>query len=250
LANVHLTLDRLRRNLPLAPFLVAGGLLAVGAVALRVHRTGRITFVFLLWNLFLACVPYALALGLRVHWVLRRRITVGFAALAAAWLAFFPNAPYMLTDFVHLRGHENALWWFDLLLIATCAGTAWLAGLASLAIVERVLRDAVGSRFARVSIACTCWLSGLGVYMGRFMRFNSWDIVREPGMLVRAIADRLLTPWVIRARTRSLSSSACCSFSRTKRSAATTAVGPRRVPHGDRPRAMSLRFESRARARP
>jgi uncharacterized membrane protein len=179
-----IALQSLLRRFPHALALAAGGLLSVASLALRVAHTGRVTFVFLCWNLLLAAIPYALALGLRAEWKRTGRVTALGVALVAMWLLFFPNAPYMLTDFVHLRGHNNPLWWFDLLLLSSYIATAWLFGLVSLGVVHGVAREALGAPVARAGVLAVCWLTGLGVWLGRFERFNSWDVVGSPRALV------------------------------------------------------------------
>ena len=182
------------------PVLPHFGLLSVlaivnaAAIALRVAHTGKVTFVFLAWNLFLAGVPYLAACALQSNWRESKRLTPGGVALGALWLLFFPNAPYVLTDFVHLHGHGNQLWWYDVLLLATSAGTAWLLGLISLQIVHDVLSGLAGKRAAWLTVGVVAWLTGLGVYLGRFLRFNSWDIARNPLPLASAILDRFVHP--------------------------------------------------------
>ena len=75
------------------------------------------------------------------------------------------------------------------------AGTSWLAGLMSLALVDDVLRRSTIPGFASATVLGACWLSGLGVYLGRFLRFNSWDVVSSPWMLVTTAVDRFVPPW-------------------------------------------------------
>ena len=162
----------------LAWILLAGCMLSIAALALRVHRTHSAWFGFMAWNLVLAMVPYYCARLLQMCWQRRRRVSALFVAIAFAWLVFFPNAPYVLTDVIHLG--NDKLWWYDLPLVMAFAGTSWLAGLISLAMVDDVLVRATGSIAARTIVLATCWLSGLGVYLGRFLRFNSWDVIQSP----------------------------------------------------------------------
>lgn len=165
----------------------------LAAIALRIARTGRITFFFLSWNLFLAWVPWLCAVALSV--ANRRRAHPALLwALALAWLAFFPNAPYLLTDFVHLRAGSNSLWWYDLLFLSTATAAGWLCAVDGLDRVASVLVERFGRRVAAPSLMLACWLAGLGVYLGRFLRFNSWDVLSNPAPLAGAIADRFAHP--------------------------------------------------------
>ncbi len=184
----------LLRKLPHASWFFAAGLLSAGSIAIRVLGTGRVTFVFLAWNLFLAGLPYLLAAGLVARWSTRRRIEPIGVVIFIAWLALLPNAPYVLTDFMHLQRSDPRLWWYDVMLLATCAGTAWALGLVSLAMVHGVLRQAIGQLRARLVVVLVCVLAAIGVYLGRFLRFNSWDVVVAPGALVEGIAAHFWAP--------------------------------------------------------
>jgi uncharacterized membrane protein len=99
----------------------------------------------------------------------------------------------VLTDVIHLG--NDKLWWYDLPLVMAFAGTSWLAGLVSLAMVDDVLVRAAGSFTARAVVLATCWLSGLGVYLGRFLRFNSWDVIQSPRTLATTAVTQLVPPW-------------------------------------------------------
>lgn len=177
----------------LTAVLVGGSCLAIGALTVRVHRTGSLWFAFMVWNLVLAVVPFCFALLLHLRWQRQPRVSVGLVLLALGWLVFFPNAPYVLTDVVHLG--NDKLWWYDLPLVMAFAGTSWLAGLMSLDLVDDVLTNAVGKNFARGVVLASCWLSGMGVYVGRFLRFNSWDVVESPRTLTVAAIEKFVPPW-------------------------------------------------------
>lgn len=176
-------------------------LAAVGLLAVRMDRVGEPAFMFLTWNLFLAWVPYALALGLAaVHrgggprpvlWV-----------IGVGWLLFLPNAPYILTDFIHLGRVGGAPLWFDATLIGTFAGTGLALGLVSLLVVHRVVEARAGRLVGWVVAVSSLLLSAVGVYLGRFPRFNSWDVLTDPQGLVavalRRLADPLGNPFLLR----------------------------------------------------
>ena len=161
-------------------------------VAVRVDRTGSGYYVFLLGNLFLACVPLFFSTALRVTNRLRWHWTI-MAALTGLWLLFLPNAPYILTDILHLSRTSNAPAWYDLALLLSCSGTGLLVGYLSLVdvqgIVARKFTPVVGWIFAVVSLV----LSGFAIYLGRFLRWNSWDVLFTP-TLVLDIAAAALRP--------------------------------------------------------
>ena len=161
-------------------------------VAVRIDRTGSGYYLFLLSNLFLACIPLFLSTVLRVTNRLRLHWTI-MAGLGGLWLLFLPNAPYILTDILHLSRTSNAPAWYDLALLLSCSGTGLLVGYLSLVdvqgIVARKFTPVVGWVFALVSLA----LSGFAIYLGRFLRWNSWDVLFTPTLMLE-IATALLHP--------------------------------------------------------
>jgi uncharacterized membrane protein len=162
-------------------------------VGLRTHHTGRFTFWYLLWNLFLAWVPFLLALAL-YDASRRRRQPALLAVLAAGWLLFFPNAPYILTDVIHLAPQRGVPLWFDALTITSAALTGLLLGFASLGLVQEVVRRAAGAVWAWILAGGVLVIASVGIYLGRFLRLNSWDVVTRPHELVYLARMRLADP--------------------------------------------------------
>jgi uncharacterized membrane protein len=158
-----------------------------------VVRTGTGDYLFLIWNLFLACIPPVITRVLRTAHN-RRSPTVVQLALIALWLLFLPNAPYLVTDFVHLSPGTPLLSWYDLMLLLSCAGTGLLLGYASVFDVHAMAAVRFGHKLGWVTVVVALLLSGYGVYLGRVQRWNSWDIVTNPGGLLGSIADILLNP--------------------------------------------------------
>jgi len=143
---------------------------------------GRIVFLhnthyaFLIWNLFLAWMPMVFALLAREHQ--REGATPGwrFFAFGAAWLLFFPNAPYIFTDVIHLtRYYSN--FYVDLVLILISALTGMVLGFLSLYLMQSVVRRMAGELMSWVFIVAVAFLSGFGIFFGRILRLNSWDIL-------------------------------------------------------------------------
>lgn len=172
--------------------LLAASALCVATVELRTARTGDPYYRFLVWNLFLAWVPFGFALVAFVR--ARRRLDGGVAVLLVLWLLFFPNAPYLLTDFVHLDRGPTAPVWYDALMLSAFAWTALLLGFASLYLVQLIARRVVGRGGSWAVVVCALALGSVGVYLGRFVRFNSWDAIVRPGQVLDVIHDRLESP--------------------------------------------------------
>lgn len=144
---------------------------------------------FLWWNLALAWVPWVLSVPLAVA---RRPWTA--LPLVLGWLVFFPNAPYLVTDFVHLRPRPPAPLWLDVLLLGSFALAGCALGWLSLANVHRALERVLPRHGAWAVIAAVLALAGFGVYLGRFLRWNSWDVVVEPVPLLRSATLALFDP--------------------------------------------------------
>ncbi len=163
----------------------------VALLAARVHYTGSHGYLFLLWNLFLAWVPFLVSLALFVP---RKVPALLLVVGGVLWLAFFPNAPYIVTDFIHLRKVGAAPVWFDAMLIASFAWTGLVLGIGSLHQMQSLVRERLGVvagwSFALVALC----LGGIGVYLGRFGRWNSWDLLVQPGAILRDVSDVLLHP--------------------------------------------------------
>jgi uncharacterized membrane protein len=189
---ITIALPQLRQRLSLLLVLGASLTLSVVLITFRVFLTHQITFVFLLWNLFLALIPFGLStmLGLSAG-RLKARVLL---PVGAVWLLFFPNAPYILTDLFHLEPRAGVPYWFDLALLLSAAWNGLMLAYASLTdmqgLVARRLGWGAGWAFATVALL----LSSFGVYLGRYLRFNSWDIVTNPLTLFYDIVHRILHP--------------------------------------------------------
>jgi uncharacterized membrane protein len=172
-----------------------GGLLAgsVALVMLRVAWTQSAYYLFLLWNLFLAVIPL-LASALLRRAAERNAADPVQLALLALWLLFLPNAPYILTDLVHLHPDGSRLFWYDLGMVLFCAGTGLLLGYASLFDVHVLCEKRFGQRCGWTVAVVALLASGYGVYLGRVQRWNSWDVVTNPHGLFASIIDTVLNP--------------------------------------------------------
>jgi uncharacterized membrane protein len=180
---------RARVWLPVAALLGASAW-CVLLVAARRELYGPGGFRYLVWNLWLAWVPLLVALLLYAAY--RRRHTLAeLLALGVAWLVFLPNAPYMLTDFVHLgEGHRLV----DSLILASFAFTALALGFASLLLVQIVVTRTAGAAAGWVVALGALLLSSVGMYLGRVQRFNSWDVVTRPRLVAWTIRQGLENP--------------------------------------------------------
>jgi uncharacterized membrane protein len=176
-------------------FLVLSGLgltsaLAVGLELFReLHYTDS-GFRFLLWNLVLAWVPLLVALA--VYDGYRRGLRIALLTPAVvAWLLFLPNAPYIVTDFVHLSPDAQSPLWYDAIVLSAFAWTGLLLGFASLYLMHAVARHRFGARAGWTGALAALALTSAGVYLGRFLQWNSWDLIVRPGQRLAEIVPRL-----------------------------------------------------------
>jgi uncharacterized membrane protein len=160
----------------------------------RFIYTDTKVFLFLNWNLFLAFVPWAVTSVTILKPKLQTyRITIFI--LLSIWLLFFPNAPYILTDLFHLRLKSAMPKWFDLILILSFAWTGLVFGFLSLWDIEKILSKSMNRIWMSLISVCLLFIGSFGIYLGRYLRWNSWDIINEPFNLLYDITDRLINPF-------------------------------------------------------
>lgn len=165
--------------------LLASSLFATGLELIRIFISGHNNYYYFVWNLFLAWIPYLIGLYLPVSFHVIRSKFITYALLLI-WFLFWPNSPYILTDLLHLKEKQNIPLWFDLGLILSFAWTGLMLGFLSLMEVQNLVRKRMG-RIAGWAFAIITLLTGsLGIYIGRYVRLNSWDVVGNP---VRVYVD-------------------------------------------------------------
>ena len=183
-----------RRALLILPLIFAS-FLAVAMVYVRLEYSGQWRYIFLVWNLFLAWLPFVFAVlayrFARHYWLV---LPFGFL-----WLLFLPNAPYMITDLLHLQPLPQVPLWYDVIMIFTFALTGLLLGFLSLYLMQTLVVRRFGPTVGWLFVFATLGLSGLGVYIGRFLRWNSWDLFTDPFYLMQHLIHALLVPLNITA---------------------------------------------------
>jgi uncharacterized membrane protein len=189
-------------------------------VIARMIHTGNLTFCGLLWNTILAYIPYFItdSLARRSTWVSSKPL---FAFFFVLWLLFVPNSFYIITDLFHLadrRNDHHAPMWLDLAMIFSCAWNGLLLGVLSVRQMEKILLpDSSHSKEGALLPALSLrrgrlllpglplrrellflfpimWLNALGVYIGRYLRYNSWDVVSDPFQLFSDIVRMIVHP--------------------------------------------------------
>jgi uncharacterized membrane protein len=182
------------RRLAVVAALALLTLFTLAMLAARMTYTGTNGHGWLVWNLFLAWIPFTLAL------VLYERARAGAAPrilvpLGLLWLIFFPNAPYLVTDLKYAGGAGGRIpVLYDVLLFSAGAWTGLLLGLTSLFLVHMAARRFVGTLNAWALVVAVLTLSSFGIYLGRVQRWNSWDVVANPVPLGAQLLQGLAHP--------------------------------------------------------
>ncbi len=178
-------------------------------VLVRYGLTGRFSQSYLIWNLVLAAVPaliarYGTLLASRQTTPKRSQVcTIGSFAV---WLVFYPNAPYVFTDFIHVVRRANLgavalpwlsqadLLWYDIVMNAAFAFVGHYMGLVSMYIMHGAMRAMFGRVAGWSLMVPAILLSGFGIHIGRFSRFDSWDLIMQPVQTMRVISQSLADP--------------------------------------------------------
>ncbi len=167
---------------------------AIGFTALllltRSIYSGQFMYFFLGWNIFLACVPLLLSQFLNKKGLRPFSQWLFFAG----WLLFFPNALYIVTDLVHLDGRYPVPLWFDIILVFSAAANGLLAAYLSLWETEKFLRNKFRTVQVRGILLFCLFAGSFGVYLGRYLRWNSWDILTDPFSLLSGIFLMIIHP--------------------------------------------------------
>lgn len=176
---------------PLA--LSAGLSLSMYAARVFFSETWQVYFN-LVYNLVLAWVPYVFSLlASWLHQKYPRRW--GLLALPTGiWLLFFPNAPYLVTDFLHLAPRQGIPMWYDILMLASFSWTGIFLAVVSLHSMQRLVKAYLGRFVSWAFVALALGLGSLGIYLGRFERWNSWDVLFHPTSIFKDIALRVINP--------------------------------------------------------
>lgn len=160
----------------------------------RLVVTDSSRYIFLLWNLILAAIPAVLAWGLVMR--LKQHSWLGWQQLLLSilWLGFLPNSFYLVTDFVHLRPNYEADLLFDIILLSSFLLTGLTLGFVSVFLVHQEIIKRLKQNQAIVLVALIFLVSSFAVYLGRFTRWNSWDVLLRPAGLLFDVTDRFVNP--------------------------------------------------------
>ncbi len=175
--------------------LTAASVFCVLLVLARMAYSSNPRYSNLVWNLLLAWIPFVLAYIAYILAWWRLPLYVMVPAFALLWLIFFPNAPYILTDLQHLgQGSGVVPAWFDVIMLLWFSWTGMLMGVVSLNLMQEIIRRRAGRAAGWIFALAVAILSSVGIYVGRFIRLNSWDLLRNPTAAASNVFDWLADP--------------------------------------------------------
>jgi uncharacterized membrane protein len=176
--------------------LALASVISVMLALARMAYSGTADYTSLIWNLFLAWIPFVFSgLAYLVSWG-RKWLWLVAAACALVWLLFFPNAPYILTDFQHLNYNAaNAPLWFDVIMLIWFAWTGLLLGVTSLYLMQEIVTRSLGRWSGWLFALAVTVMSSVGITLGRFLRWNSWDILQDPLPIIHDVWGWLRYPF-------------------------------------------------------
>lgn len=183
-------MNTIKQQIPFIKLFVLSVTFSFLLLSIRIIKTDSSFYLFLVWNLFLACIPYAITFLLSF----RKPNPIMFWFGFFVWLVFLPNSPYILTDLQHIRLSSLQSVWFDVLLILSFAINGLVIGFASLWMMQTLLYYRFSKKTTHLITHSILLLCGFGIYLGRVLRWNSWDILQNPIGILSDIAKRVLFP--------------------------------------------------------
>jgi uncharacterized membrane protein len=163
--------------------------LLVPTVALILFRmiTGTPVLGYLLWNIFLAALPFVVS-AILLFSAKEKRVDKKILILGGIiWLFLIPNAPYMITDLVHITEGHSTNFFYNAIIFFSSAWVGLLFGLHSFSHIEQIVRMKYSQKKTSRILVLLIFLTSFGICLGRFFRFNSWDMIAQPLSLFKNI---------------------------------------------------------------
>lgn len=175
--------------------LFISSLVSIGLLMVRNILNLNNHYTFMIWNLFLAWIPLLL-----VMWLLRRLHRERWSswpniALSVLWLGFLPNSFYIVTDYIHLARIPTIDLVFDTVMLTSFVVTGLLLGFVSLYLFHCELRKRLPARTSNRFVGLILLLSSFAIYLGRDLRWNTWDLFLNPAGILFDVSDRLISPF-------------------------------------------------------
>jgi uncharacterized membrane protein len=167
---------------------------SVGLFLIRVIVVDNVRYWFMFWNLFLAWLPVLFAFWLRNRLVTTRWWTWQNLLLTLLWLSFLPNSFYMVSDLIHLENTDEILQLYDVAMMTSLIANGLILGYMSVYVVHQELLKRLKASWAHLLIGLVLLSCGFAIYLGRYLRWNTWDVLINPAALLFDISDRIINP--------------------------------------------------------
>jgi uncharacterized membrane protein len=184
----------LTRYQRLAGALITSNLVSALLLLIRIQQSQSIRYWFLLWNLLLAWIPFAAVLVLRERLNKTRWLTWQNVLLSVLWLGFLPNSFYLVSDLIHIHSTGEVSILFDAIMFTSFIFNGFLAGFASVYIMHTILLRRFERNRAHALIGCVFLICSFAIYLGRDLRWNTWDILVNPAGILFDISERVINP--------------------------------------------------------
>jgi uncharacterized membrane protein len=162
-------------------------LFAVCLLTCRIFKTESLIYIFLVWNLFLAFIPYWIS----SHLSKLEQLKYFHLPLIIMWVLFLPNCPYIITDLFHLKHRDPIPYWYDLVLVYSFALIGFVLFYRSVFDILKLIRNRIPQLYLNFILPAFFWLVAFGLYLGRYLRFNSWNVVNHPFRVAHKSFDAL-----------------------------------------------------------
>jgi uncharacterized membrane protein len=185
-----------KKKISIITILLTASIVSVSLALFRMQQSGTLHYRNLLWNLILAWIPLIFALLAYISTISKKSILylIIFGS-AIVWLLFFPNAPYIITDFQHLSLVETSVpVWYDVILLVWFAWTGLLIGIVSLFLMQEIVKGVFGNFLSWLFVLVSIGLGSYGIYLGRFDRWNSWDVFENPRTFILDLINTFRNP--------------------------------------------------------
>ncbi len=169
-------------------------MVSVSLLAIRMLAAGNNRFWFMLWNLFLAWLPVLFAFGLRANLDKKPLSHWQNLLLFVVWLGFLPNSFYIMSDLIHLQSSGETLVLYDVAMMMSFVLNGLILGYISVFVVHRLLLQRFRLRYAHSLIGLVLLASGFAIYLGRYLRWNTWDVLFNPAGILFDLSERIINP--------------------------------------------------------
>ncbi|HSX45238.1 MAG TPA: DUF1361 domain-containing protein [Candidatus Saccharimonadales bacterium] len=174
--------------------LIISNAVSIGLLLIKMVANSSTDFGFLVWNLFLAWLALFFAMILKTYLNDHSWLSWQAMLLTVVWLGFLPNSFYLATDLIHLPLSSQATVLYDVVMLLSFSFNGFVSGLASVFVVHKQLVKRLKARTAYVLIGLTLFASSFAIYLGRYLRWNTWDVIVNPAGILFDVSDRIINP--------------------------------------------------------